>query len=69
MRIDIKYTDGRSIYLQFEQFKVASATEKYNLTIGGDYQVTTSGYRGLTLSSIAATHNGMLFTTKDNDNK
>ncbi|XP_065896392.1 fibrinogen-like protein 1 [Dysidea avara] len=68
MRMDIKYNDGRSIYLQFEQFKVALATEKYNLTIGGGYRGTTGGYPGNSLSSIAATHNGMLFTTKDNDN-
>jgi len=35
MRMDIKYKDGNAIFLHYEQFKVASAKDKYKLTVGG----------------------------------
>ena len=59
MRMDIKLANGANIFLQYEQFKVASATDKYKLTVGG-FQGTTS--------DPMTYHNGMYFTTKDNDN-
>jgi len=59
MRMDIKLADGANIFLQYEQFKVASAKEKYKLTVGG--------FQGTTTDPMAY-HNGMNFTTKDNDN-
>ena len=59
MRMDIKYKDGNAIFLHYEQFKVASAKDKYKLTVGG--------FQG-TGSNPMAQHNGMYFTTKDRDN-
>ena len=59
MRMDIILANGTKIFLQYEQFKVASATEKYNLTVGG--------FQGTTTDPMAH-HNGAYFTTKDNDN-
>ena len=59
MRMDIKLANGTNIFLQYEQFKVASAKEKYRLTVGG-FQGTTN--------DPMAYHNGMYFTTKDRDN-
>ena len=59
MRMDIKLANGTNILLQYEQFKVASAKDKYKLTVGG-FQGTTT--------DIMAYHNGMYFTTKDSDN-
>ena len=59
MRMDIKLANGTNISLQYEQFKVASAKDKYKLTVGGFQGTTTDPMRG---------HNGMYFTTKDNDN-
>ena len=59
MRIDIKLADGTNIILQYEQFKVASAKDKYKLTVGG--------FQGTTTDPMAI-HNGTYFTTKDNDN-
>ena len=59
MRMDIKLANGTNIFLQYEQFKVSSAKDKYKLTVGG-FQGTTS--------DPMAFHNGMYFTTKDNDN-
>ena len=59
MRIDIKLANDTNIILQYEQFKVASAKDKYKLTVGG--------FQGTTTDPMAH-HNGMYFTTKDNDN-
>ena len=59
MRIDIKLANGTDIFLQYEEFKVASAKDKYNLTVGG--------FQGNTNDPMA-THSGLHFTTKDSDN-
>ena len=59
MRMDMKLANGTNIFLQYEQFKVASAKDKYKLSVGG-FQGTTSDPMTI--------HNGMYFTTKDNDN-
>ena len=59
MRMDIKLANGTSIILQYEQFIVASAKDKYKLIVGG--------FQGTTTDPMAH-HNGMYFTTKDNDN-
>ena len=59
MRMDIKLANGTNIFLQYEQFKVASAKDKYKLTVGG--------FQGTTTDPMAI-HNGMYFTTKDSDN-
>ena len=59
MRMDIKLANGTNIFLQYEQFKVASAKGKYKLTVGG--------FQGTTTDPMAY-HNGMYFTTKDSDN-
>ena len=59
MRMDIKLANGTNIFLQYEQFKVASAKDKYKLTVGG--------FQGTTTDPMAH-HNGMYFTTRDNDN-
>ena len=59
MRIDIKLANGTNIFLQYEQFKVASAKDKYKLTVGG--------FQGTTTDPMAYS-NGMNFTTKDSDN-
>ena len=59
MRMDIKLANGTNIFLQYEQFKVASAKDEYKLTVGG--------FQGTTTDPMAF-HNGMYFTTRDNDN-
>ena len=59
MRMDIKLANGTNIFLQYEQFEVASAKDKYKLTVGG--------FQGTTTDPMAY-HNGMNFTTKDSDN-
>ena len=59
MRMDLKHKDGRSIFLHYEQFKVASAKDKYKLTVGG--------FQGNDTDEMTY-HNDMYFTTKDSDN-
>ena len=59
MRMDIRLANGTNTYLQYEQFKVASAKDKYRLTVGG--------FQGTTTDPMAY-HNGMYFTTIDSDN-
>ena len=59
MRMDIKLANGTNIFLQYEQFKVASAKDKYKLTVGG--------FQGTTTDPMAY-HNGINFTTRDSDN-
>ena len=59
MRMDIKLANGTNIFLQYKQFKVASAKDKYKLTVGG--------FQGTTTDPMAY-HNGMYFTTRDSDN-
>ena len=59
MRMDIKLDNGTNIFLQYKQFKVASAKDKYKLTVGG--------FQGTTTDPMAI-HNGMYFTTRDSDN-
>ena len=54
-----KLANGTNIFLQYEQFKVASAKDKYKLTVGG--------FQGTTTDPMAY-HNGMNFTTIDSDN-
>ena len=59
MRMDIKLANGTNIFLQYEQFKVASAKDKYKLTVGG--------LQGTTTDPMAYS-NEMYFTTRDSDN-
>ena len=59
MRMDIKLANGTNIFLQYEQFKVASAKDKYKLTVGR--------FQGTTTDPMAY-HNEMHFTTIDSDN-
>ena len=35
MRMDLMLDDGTKVFLHYEQFKVASAKDKYKLTVGG----------------------------------
>ena len=60
LRVDFQLTNGTRSYLHYNRFKVGSATEEYPLTIGG--------FTGITPTDPFGYHNGMKFTTYDNDN-
>lgn len=59
LRIDARVSDGRHLTTTFDTFKVGGAGEKYKLTVGGG-----KGFRPNDIQY----HNGMFFTTKDQDN-
>ena len=59
LRVDLEDFDGNTSYAQYTTFSVGNSTTEYNLTVGGH-----SGTAGDSL----AEHNGMKFTTRDNDN-
>ena len=59
MRVDYQKNDKTWSYLHYNQFSVGSASEEYPLTVGG--------YSGVGGDQFAY-HNGMKFSTPDNDN-
>ena len=62
LRVDFEFENKIRSYLHYNMFKVGSATDEYPLTI--------SGFTGITPTDpfSAHPHNGMKFTTYDNDN-
>ena len=59
MRVDYQKSDNSWSYLHYNQFSVGGASEEYPLTAGGFTGVGTN---------LFAYHNGMKFSTPDNDN-
>ena len=59
MRVDYQYNDKSWSYYHYNQFSVGSASEEYPLTVGGFTGVSRNRF---------AYHNGMKFSTLDNDN-
>ena len=69
LRIDLKLTNGTTIYLPYNKFAVGPVTEQYPLTISGFSGYTTDPF----LSHQSPTDHGgalntMKFTTRDQDN-
>ena len=63
MRVDYQKNDKTWSYLHYNQFSVGSASEEYALTVGGFTGIGTDWFNGK-----SEPHNGMKFSTKDNDN-
>ena len=66
LRVDLGDFDGNTRYAQYTTFSVGNSTTEYTLTVGG-----YSGTAGDSLTYTADPnlyHNGMKFTTRDNDN-
>ena len=59
MRVDYQKNDKTWTYLHYNQFSVGSASEEYPLIVGGFTGVGTD---------LFAYHNGMKFSTPENDN-
>ena len=62
-RVDYQKNDKTWSYLHYNQFSVGSASEEYPLTVGGFTGVGTDW-----LNEQSRPHNGMKFSTPDNDN-
>ena len=63
MRVDYQKYDKTWSYLHYNQFSVGSASEEYPLTVGGFTGVGTDLF-----NDTSYPHNGMKFSTPDNDN-
>ena len=61
MRVDYQFNNTHWSYLHYNQFSVGSASEEYPLTVGGFTGVGRDWF-------IVEPHNGMKFSTPDNDN-
>nr|XP_022340177.1 ryncolin-1-like [Crassostrea virginica] len=59
LRVDLQKFSGKKAYAKYSIFSVGNKSDKYKLTIGG--------YRGTGGDGLKR-HNGMKFTTKDQDN-
>ncbi|XP_029181991.2 ficolin-2-like [Acropora millepora] len=59
LRVDLEDFDGKAVFAEYSIFKVADASDKYRLLIGG--------YNGTAGDSMAF-QNKMQFSTKDQDN-
>ena len=63
MRVDYQKNDKTWSYLHYNQFSVGSASEEYPLTVGGFTGVGTDWF-----NEKSEPHNGMKFSTPNNDN-
>ena len=69
LHINLKLTNGTTIYLPYNKFAVGLATEQYPLTISGFTGYTTDPFLShLTPTSHYGALNTMKFTTRDRDN-
>ena len=59
LKVDLGDFDGNTAYAQYSTFSVGNSTTEYTLTVGG--------YSGTAGDSLDW-HNGMKFSTSDNDN-
>ena len=63
MRVDFQKNDKIWYYLHYNQFSVGSSSEEYPLTVGGFTGEGTDLF-----AKVPHMHNGMKFSTADNDN-
>ena len=63
MRVDYQFNNKTWSYLHYNQFSVGSASKEYSLTVGGFAGVGTDWF-----NDKSEPHNGMKFSTIDNDN-
>ncbi len=59
LRVDLKDFEGNSAYAKYRNFAIGDSADQYRLIV--------SGYSGTARDSLAY-HNGIQFTTKDQDN-
>ncbi|XP_019854696.1 PREDICTED: fibrinogen C domain-containing protein 1-like [Amphimedon queenslandica] len=60
LRVDLGDFEGNTAYANYSTFSVSDGSTIYILTVGG--------YSGTATDSLAWYHNGMRFSTRDNDN-
>ncbi|XP_062583097.1 fibrinogen C domain-containing protein 1-B-like [Saccostrea cucullata] len=60
LRVDLQRFNGDTAYAKFSTFYIGNEADKYRLTV--------SGYTGTAGDSLTYDHNGMKFSTKDQNN-
>ena len=60
LRVDLGDFEGNTAYANYSIFNVSDGSTEYILTVGG--------YSGTAGDSLANNHNGMRFSTRDNEN-
>ena len=60
LRVELEDFEGNTAYANYSTFSVGNSTSKYTLTVGG--------YAGTAGDGLAGHHNGIKFTTRDQDN-
>ena len=60
LRVDLADFEGEKRYAKYTTFQVLDSSREYQLSVGG--------YSGDAGDSLVSVHNGMNFTTKDQDN-
>ncbi|XP_062570717.1 ficolin-1-like [Saccostrea cucullata] len=60
LRVDLHGFNGDTAYAAYATFYIGNEADKYRLTV--------SGYTGTAGDSLTNSHNGMAFSTKDQDN-
>ena len=63
LRVDLADFEGQTRYAKYTTFQVLDSSTKYQLNVGG-----YSGDAGDSMNPSAQGHNGMKFSTKDQDN-
>lgn len=63
MKIDMEEWNGKRHYAEYERFRVSNEHDKYRLHVRGYH-----GTAGDSLTAYWRTHDGMPFSTRDNDN-
>ena len=59
LRVDLRSFDNNTRYANYSTFSISNSSTEYILTVGGYYG---------TAGDSLANHNGMKFSTRDNDN-
>ena len=60
LRVDLGDFEGNTAYANYSTFSISDGSTEYILTVGG--------YSGTARDSLINPHNGMRFSTRDNDN-
>ena len=68
LRVDLGDFEGNTSYANYSTFSISDGSTEYILTVGGYSGTAGDGLITDSTYTIAHNHNGMKFSTRDNDN-
>ena len=68
LRVDLGDFESNTAYAQYSTFSIGDNTNEYTLNVGGYSGTAGDGLINDTSWPVVHNHNGMKFSTKDNDN-